>query len=130
MSEPGPLVLEMRAERGGEVYARRVTDAGEVWVYTEGGLDDAGWEIPGEWELLATLPADALHRLTDEAAALLDAPAENAPPHAVMGGGTETWTVDLDGRRHVVRVLGAPVNEVEPVTRVARALEEALAAAD
>jgi len=129
MSEPGPLVLEMRAERGGEVYARRVTDVGEVWVYTEGGLDAQGWEAGGRWELLATLPAAALDDLTHEAERLFDAPEENAPPQTVMGGGTETWTVQIEGRRHVVRVRGAPVNEVEPVARVARALEEALAAA-
>jgi hypothetical protein len=130
MSEPGPLVLEMRAERGGEVYARRVTEAGEVWVYTEGGLDDDGWEIEGRWELLATLPAAALHQLEQEAEQLFSAPAENAPAQTVLGGGTETWTVDLGGRRHAVRVQGAPINEVEPVAQVARALEEALAAAE
>jgi hypothetical protein len=132
-SDPGPVVLEMRAERRDEAYVRRVTADGRVWVRSSGGMDEGGWPAgEGEWEVLETLPEPVLEQLRRAIvdAGFFDAPEENPPEQTVIGGGAETWTADVDGRRHVVRVLGAPVNEVPAVSRVAVALEEALAAAE
>ena len=131
--EPGPVVLELRVEQGEDTYTRRVCGDGRVWTRSTGGMDENGWpSADREWEVLETLPGDVLEALKREIveAGFFDAPAEAAPPQTVIGGSTEIWTADVDGRRHTVTVPGVPVNEVPAVSKVSRALEQAIGAAE
>jgi hypothetical protein len=131
--EPGPVVLELRVEQGADTYTRRVCADGRVWTRSTGGMDDGGWPAEDrDWEVLETLPGEVLASLEREIvdAGFFEAPELAAPGSTVIGGSTEIWTADVDGRRHTVTIPGVPVNEVPAVTRVSRALEQALGAAE
>lgn len=123
--------------QGDEEYARRVTDDGRVWVRStvDARLEDGEWSFgagTNEWHELAALPPDAFSALRDaiRASGLLDTAPEHLPPQTVIGGSSERWTVDLDGRRNTTVLRGLPEVRVAAVTAVADALHSALAAAD
>jgi hypothetical protein len=134
---PGRLLLERVLTQGEEQYARRVTDDGRVWARSTRAarLEDGEWRFgPGDnrWRELATLPPEALNALQTaiRRSGILDTAPEHGPDRAVIGGSSERWTVDLDGRRTTTLLRGLPEVHVPAVDAVADALHEALAAAD
>jgi hypothetical protein len=133
MPEPGPLLLEQRIETGEDEFVRRVTADGAVWSRSHLRARDAdGWPAEGgrpEWELDARLQPEALAELRAaiERSGFFELAAEVRPDVTVIGGSVHVWTAELDGRRHTTTLRGVPGVEVPAVTRVADALEDALA---
>jgi hypothetical protein len=132
---PAPLLLEQRIETGPDEFVRRVCTDGAVWSRSHLRARDAdGWPAEGgrpEWELEARLPPDALAQLRAaiERSGFFELPGDQRPDVNVIGGSVHVWTAELDGRRHVTTLHGVPGVESAPVTQVADALEDALAAA-
>jgi hypothetical protein len=134
---PGRVLLERVLTQGDEHYTRRVTDDGRVWARSTvaARLEGGEWQFgPGDdaWHPLATLPADALASLEDaiRRSGVLDTAPEHGPDTAVIGGSTERWSFELDGRRATTVLRGVPEVHVAAITEVAEALHEAMAAAD
>jgi hypothetical protein len=131
------VLLERVLMAGEQEYARRVTSDGRVWVRStvSASLDDGVWTFSDgddQWRELAVLPPEAFRSLQDavRVSGILDADAEYGPASTVIGGSSERWTVDLDGRHNITVLRGLPEVDVPAVTQVADALHEALAAAD
>lgn len=135
MSDPGPLLLEQRTETGRDLFVRRITQDGEIYVRTSFPRQDAdGWEEEAgkpDWELRATIPQDALAALRAAIGetGFMDLDAEYRPDVAVIGSTDEIWTAELDGRAHSVALRGLPEVSVPAVTELGEAVERALGAA-
>ena len=135
---PGELLLEQRVERPQEdPYAKRVNRDGSVYEYTSvtAAYEDGQWRFgtqPLEWRPLAQLPAEAVAELEDaiRREGVVDLPAEHVPEETRLGGSNVIWTVEVDGRRHAVTLIGvggeqpAPFRELDRLLRleVARAV--------
>lgn len=131
------VLLERVLTSGDQEYARRVTTDGRVWVRStvSASLEDGDWTFgagDNAWRELATLPPDAFRSLQDavRVSGILEAEHEYGPDSTVIGGSSERWTVDLDGRHNITVLRGLPEVHVPAITQVADALHEALAAAD
>jgi hypothetical protein len=128
---PGGVLLERRTADAEDVYASRVTDAGEVWRWTTVRASVTDGEVafergPGAWERMGVLTADALAdlRAAVDAADVHQLPDELRAAGPSGGGLEETWTVA--GR--TVTVQGAPEGRGPQLEALAGALDAALAA--
>jgi len=134
---PEPLLLERRVETGDDAYVDRITADGGVWT---GGtvtaeVEDGQWRFERTgptWHHQATLPSAALEALRQAitASGFYETPAEHHPNTAVIHASREVWTADLDGRRHTSTLHARGTTKAEPLTALAAALENALAAVD
>jgi hypothetical protein len=134
---PEPLLVERRVETGDDAYVERITADGGVWTggNVEATLEDGEWHFGrGEstWKREATLSADALAALRDAVArsGFFETAREHRPDVAVIHGSRETWTADLDGRRHTSTLHGRGVTQVPQLSALAAALDRALASTD
>ena len=134
-SEPGPLLLERRVERGDDLFVRRVTAGGEVWSRSRlARRDEDGWPVEAgtpEWELEARLPQPVLDELRETVlhGGFFDLPPELHPDGAVMGAGDELWTASAGGREHAVRLHAAGETDAPVLAELAETLELAVARA-
>src|SRR4051794_26227369 len=132
-TDPGPLFLERRIEKGEDEFVRRVTATGEVWSRSHlVRQDEDGWPAEAgspEWELEAQLPAPLLERLRTavEDVGFFDLPAEVHPDGAVMGASDEVWSASVGGRDHAVRIHAAAATRVPAITQLTEALDMAMA---
>ena len=134
---PEPLLLERRVETGDDVYVDRITADGGVWT---GGtvtaeLNAGEWAFGKReptWQHETTLPSQALDALRAAIAAsgFFETPAEHLPDAAVIHASREIWTAELDGRRHTSTLHARGTTEAEPLTKLAAALEDALASGE
>jgi len=134
---PEPLLVERRVETGDDAYIDRITADGGVWTggNVEATLQDGQWRFErreSEWQRQATLSPDALAALRDAVArsGFFETAREHRPDVAVIHASRETWTADLDGRRHTATLHGRGVTEVPSLSALAAALERALATTD
>jgi hypothetical protein len=134
---PGELLVEQRVERPQEdPYAKRVDRDGSVYEYSsvtasyEGGQWRFGTQ-PLEWRQLAQVSPDAVAELEDaiRREGVLDLPAEHGPEGTSIGGSNIIWTVELDGRRHTVKLLEAGGEQPQPFRELDRLLQLAVARA-
>jgi hypothetical protein len=135
---PGPLLLERRVETGEDEFAERVTADGGVWTggTVEAALEGGEWRFErGEeqtWRHEGTLGDTALAALRDAIArsGFFETPPEHRPAVPVIHASRETWTAELEGRRHTATLHARGAMEVPSFTALAAALEQALASAD
>jgi hypothetical protein len=134
-SDPGPLLLERRVERGDDLFVRRVTADGEVWTRSHlVRRDEDGWPVERgtpEWELEARLPERVLEELREAVVrgGFFDLPPELRPDGAVMGAGDELWAASVGGRDHAVRLVAAGETDAPVLAELGDALELAVAQA-
>jgi hypothetical protein len=135
---PGELLIEQRVERPQvDPYAKRVNRDGSVYEYTSltASYEDGEWTFgsqPLGWRPLAQLSRAAVAELEDaiRQVGIIDPRAEHPPDGSRIGGSNTIWTVDVDGRRHAVTLLGegeelpAPFRELDRLLRleIARAV--------
>jgi hypothetical protein len=128
---PGELLIEQRVERPHEdPYAKRVNRDGSVYEYTSvtASYEDGEWTFGSqalEWRALAQLSPAAVAELEDtiRRGGVADHPAEQLPDGARIGGSNIIWTVDVDGRRHAVTLLGVGEEQPAPFRELDRLLQ-------
>jgi hypothetical protein len=134
---PGELLVEQRVERPQEdPYARRVNRDGSVYEYTSAtaSFEDGQWQFgtqPLEWRPIARLSPEAVAALEDAIRrdGVADLPSEHVPEGTSIGGSNVTWTVDLDGRRHAVDLIGVGGQQPPPFGELDRLLQLEIARA-
>jgi hypothetical protein len=134
---PGELLVEQLVERPqSDPYAKRVHRDGSVHEYTSAvaSFEGGEWRFgtqPLAWRPLVTLPPAAVTELEEliRREGVLDLPAEHLPRGTSIGGSDVTWTVELDGRRHTIRLLGVGTEAVPAIAALDRALQLAVAQA-
>lgn len=133
----GALLLEERVERPQtDPYAKRVLQDGRVYERTsvnarfEGGEWSFG-EQPLEWRPLVTLDPPAVSALAEliRSERIVDLPAEQLPEGTSIGGSNVIWTVEVDGTRHSVSLIGVGGEQPAPFAALDRALQLAIAEA-
>jgi hypothetical protein len=134
---PEPLLLERRVETGDDVYVDRITTDGGVWTggTVSADLTDGEWKFERtapSWQHEGTLSPEALSTLRDAitASGFFATEAEYLPGSAVIHASHEVWTAEVDGRRHTSTLRARGVTHAEPLTKLAHALEDALAAGE
>jgi hypothetical protein len=129
---PEPLLLERRVETGEDVHVDRVTADGRRW--TSGNVDarfeDGKWSFSrGEtgWQPAGTLTPEQLDALTRaiESSGFFETEPEYRPDTPVIHASTETWTAELDGRRHTSTLHGRGTTNVPALNRLDEALQAA-----
>jgi hypothetical protein len=134
---PGELLVEQLVERPqSDPYAKRVHRDGAVHEYSSAvaGFEDGEWRFgtqPLEWRPLVTLAPQAVAELEGliRSEGVLDLPSEHRPRGTSIGGSDVTWTVELDGRRREIRLLGVGPDAVPALAALDRALQLAVAQA-
>jgi hypothetical protein len=134
---PGELLVEQRVERPQEdPYAKRVDRDGSVYEYTSvtAAYEDGQWRFgtqPLEWRPLARLAPEAVRELEDaiREAGVVDLPARHVPEGTSIGGSNVVWTVELDGRRHTVTLVGVGGEQPAPFAGLDRLLQLEIARA-
>jgi hypothetical protein len=134
---PGELLVEQRVERPGEdPYARRVNRDGSVYEYTSvtASYEGGEWRFgsqPLEWRALAQLSPGSVAELEGAIRrdGVADLPPEHLPEGTGIGGSNVVWSVELDGRRHTVALVGVGGEQPAPFGELDRLLQLEIARA-
>ena len=131
---PEPLLVERRIETADDVSIARVTADGGVWAggTVRAQLTDDEWRHGRRdepWSREGTLQPEALEALRRAIAdsGFFATEAEHRASTPVIHASSETWTAELDGRRHTITNHARGVVRVPALLVVDEALEAALA---
>ena len=122
MEYPQSDPLGRRVQRDGTVHDLSSEDA---------HYEDGQWRfesIPLAWREVARLGDDVMRSLEEvvRREGVLDLPEEQMPEGTVAGGALVTWTVDLDGVTHTMRLVNMDVSRVPPLAALDHALQIAV----